>query len=42
MANQEMDHLESKRRTVEDLIQFVKTRTDRVSNYTLLLGPERQ
>jgi tetratricopeptide (TPR) repeat protein/NAD-dependent SIR2 family protein deacetylase len=37
MSN-ELRHLASKERRIGDLIQFVKTRTSHVSNYTILLG----
>jgi hypothetical protein len=37
MSN-ELKHLASKERRIGDLIQFVKTRTSKVPNYTILLG----
>ena len=37
MSN-ELKHLSTKERQIGDLIQFVKTRTSSVSNYTILLG----
>jgi hypothetical protein len=38
MSTELRKHVASKERKLQDLIQFVRTRTDRVPNYTLLLG----
>ena len=38
MSDELKKHLAAKERSVEDLTQFLSTRTDKVPNYTLLLG----